>query len=283
MLLDILLSMVHNLIQKTAWPMEPPAPWSSFHIIFSLCGFFVAGIVAFFLSNYYAAKTELSLDSSDSNASKNTPKKLFCLPGIQILWICGLILAVSEIYKQLFLYEVINQKHYDWWYFPFQLCSTPMYLCLLLPVFSVRLQKAAAVYLESFGFLGGIMALAEPSGLMHPYWILTLHGFLWHILLIFLGFFCAGLNFSKKEEGVFSDSLALFFIFCFIATLINIFTRGKSDMFYISPYYPITQIVFHQISLTCGILPGIVIYLLSICVGAFFCYKLLTVIFQKQS
>lgn len=148
--------------------MEPPAPWSSFHIIFSLCGFFVAGIVAFFLSNYYAAKTELSLDSSDSNASKNTPKKLFCLPGIQILWICGLILAVSEIYKQLFLYEVINQKHYDWWYFPFQLCSTPMYLCLLLPVFSVRLQKAAAVYLESFGFLGGIMALAEPSGLCIP-------------------------------------------------------------------------------------------------------------------
>lgn len=265
MLLDILLSIAHNLIQKTAWPMEPPTPWSSFHIIFSLCGLFVAGILAIFLSNYYASKTEISL------------------PVTQILWICGLILAVSEIYKQLFLYEIVNQNHYNWWYFPFQLCSTPMYLCLLFPVFSVRLQKAAAVYLESFGFLGGIMALAEPSGLMHPYWILTLHGFLWHILLIFLGFFCTGLNLSKKEEGLFSDSLALFFIFCFIATLINIFTRGKSDMFYISPYYPITQIVFRQISLTCGILPGIISYLLSICVGAFFCYKLLTAIFQKQS
>ena len=27
------------------------------------------------------------------------------------------------------------------------------------------------------------MALAEPSGLMHPYITLTVHGFLWHFIL----------------------------------------------------------------------------------------------------
>lgn len=44
-------------------------------------------------------------------------------------------------------------------------------------------------------------------------------------------------------------------------------------MFYISPYYPITQVVFHQISLALGVIPGIGIYLISICVGAFLCFK----------
>ena len=122
MLLDILLSIAHNLIQKTAWPMEPPTPWSSFHIIFSLCGLFVAGILAIFLSNYYASKTEISL------------------PGTQILWICGLILAVSEIYKQLFLYEIVNQNHYNWWYFPMStvsciFCQTSKSCCCLLRIF----------------------------------------------------------------------------------------------------------------------------------------------------
>lgn len=47
------------------------------------------------------------------------------------LWImnlCGIILAFGELYKQLFLYVIVNHGKYDWWYFPFQLCSTPMYL-----------------------------------------------------------------------------------------------------------------------------------------------------------
>lgn len=46
-------------------------------------------------------------------------------------------------------------------------------------------------------------------------------------------------------------------------------------MFYISPYYPITQVVFHQISLALGVIPGIGIYLISICAGAFLCFKVL--------
>lgn len=45
-------------------------------------------------------------------------------------------------------------------------------------------------------------------------------------------------------------------------------------MFYIAPYYPVTQVVFYQISLILGVMPGIGIYLVSICVGAFLCSKL---------
>ena len=42
----------------------------------------------------------------------------------------GIFLAVTEIFKQICLFRAAG-GHYDWWYFPFQLCSMPMYMCLL--------------------------------------------------------------------------------------------------------------------------------------------------------
>lgn len=239
-------------LQKTAWPMTPPAPWSAFHVMVSLSGLLIAGFLARFLARHY--------------------KSHACL----ILWICGVLLGTGELYKQLFLYEIVNHGRYDWWYFPFQLCSTPMYLCLVFPLLPGGIpRRTAAAYLESFGLLGGIMALTEPSGLMHPYWTLTLHGFGWHIFLVFIAFFCAGAGLTRKTTRDFLYTIPLFFVFCLIATAINVLTDGKADMFYISPYYPITQVVFRQISLVMGVMPGICIYLMSVCAGAFLCYTVL--------
>ena len=47
------------------------------------------------------------------------------------LW--GIIMLVSEIWKQYTLTFVLGQGHYNLWYLPFQLCSIPMYVCLLIP------------------------------------------------------------------------------------------------------------------------------------------------------
>lgn len=241
--------MIWTFIERTAWPMTPPEPWSAFHIMISLTGL----AAAVFLAGHLSRKSPAA-----------------------VLWTCGAALAVSELYKQLFLYSVVNQGRYDWWYFPFQLCSTPMYLCLLFPLFPQgRLRTAAAVYLQSFGFLGGIMALVEPSGLMHPYWTLTLHGLGWHILLIFIACYCTASGLACRTDRCFLSALPLFFAFCLVATAINLFTEGQADMFYISPYYPVTQVLFHEISLALGTGSGIAVYLSSVCMGAFLSRRLL--------
>ena len=46
--------------------------------------------------------------------------------------ILGIILLLSEIWKQYTLTFVLNNGEYQWSYIPFQLCSMPMYLCLFL-------------------------------------------------------------------------------------------------------------------------------------------------------
>lgn len=188
-----------------------------------------------------------------------------------IYLICGLAMAASEIWKQLCLTFIVNQGHYYWWYFPFQLCSIPMYICLLLPwAKSVRLRKILLTFLMDFGMLGGIFTFFDTSGLHYSYTPLTVHSFAWHILLVLLGL-TAGLSlesdYSWKGYG---RCTALYGGACIIATVFNmVFYRfGAINMFYISPHYYITQVIFKDIAQFFGNTAGIFIYIGSIVAGA---------------
>ncbi len=201
-----------------------------------------------------------------------------------ILFCCGLMLAAGEIYKQLFLYYHINNRIYDWWFFPFQLCSIPMYLCLLLP-FLTKLQTDATpsqagsslvrttvrTFLQDYTLLGGIAALAVPEGFSHIHWSLTVHGYAWHILLIIIGLFVWICGKSDLSHRGFFRTIPVFIICCAIATAINVLSPGRdrADMFYISPYHPNVQPVFHLLALHLGIHIANLIYLLCICLGGY--------------
>ena len=89
--------------------------------------------------------------------------------------------------------------------------------------------------------LGAVMVFVDPSGLMHPYWTLTLHGFIWHILLIFIGLLIAFSRMVLPTAKGFWQSTAVFAVGCVIATIINVTSHpyGNADMFYITPYYAI--------------------------------------------
>ena len=247
-------TIIKALFQMSSWPMRTPVPYSGSHLVFGGAGILAAIFLAWKLP-------------------RGTHP--------QVLPACGLILAVSEIYKQGFLYYIVNGGQYDWWYFPFQLCSIPMYLCLLLPFIKPRMScrcvKAVHTFLQDFALLGGVMALAEPSGLMHPYLVLTLHGFIWHFILIFIGLYCAFAGLGGQSLSEFADTLPFFCGCAAAATFINVASHpyGNADMFYISPYYPNGQVVFHQIALTIGTVPGNILYLLSVVLGGFLFHVML--------
>lgn len=232
--------------QAAAYTMNTPAPYSAFHLLLGGTGILGAICLAWYLSGK---------------------------PARHVLLVCGLVLCASELYKQGFLYYVVNGEQYDWWYFPFQLCSMPMYLCLLVPILSRTapkgFSKAIYTFIQDFALLGGFMALADPSGLMYPYVVLTLHGFLWHFILIFLGLYCALSGKGSTNKKDFMGTIPLFLGFAGIATFINVASHpwGNADMFYISPYYPNGQIVFHQISLTLGTAAGNLLYLAAAILG----------------
>lgn len=204
-----------------------------------------------------------------------------------IIFSTGILLSAMECLKQLFLYFVVFSGHYDVWYFPFQLCSVPMYLCLIYGIISItsknlHQKRLIALFIQDFGALGGIMALLVPDGFIWPdYPVLTVHGYLWHIILILLSIFIFKnrLSYTKKKD--FIKTVPLFLTLSAGAELINIILSSDTadcDMFYISPFHPSSQPVFHQIDLIIGRVPGIFVYLLCVMIGAFiihliFCYR----------
>ena len=156
--------------------MPIPRPYSCFHLLFCGVGIILVGFLVYILC-----------------------KKCYKIPYVPFYG-CGLVLALGELYKQLFLYQIVNQGRYDWWYFPMQLCSTPMYLCIILIFMhkSSPITRTICTYLQDFSLLGGIMALAEPSGLMQPYVTLTVHGLTWHLILIRSVFTATGAVLPEK-------------------------------------------------------------------------------------
>ncbi|MDO5405954.1 MAG: YwaF family protein [Eubacteriales bacterium] len=204
----------------------------------------------------------------------------------KLLFCCGLLLAASELYKQIFLYVVINGGHYDWWFFPFQLCSLPMYLCLLIPFLKDRkVRVSLCTFMQDYGLLGGIAALMVPDGFSNIHWTLTLHGYLWHLLLIVIGCFLGLSGRTDTSRMGFVRTIPVFLSSCFVATLINLLApgHGRADMFYISPYYPNTQLLFHSLSLRLGILPGNLLYIGAVCLGGYLVHQLFRWLLHKLS
>ena len=149
--------------------------------------------------------------------------------------------------------------------------------CCTAPSLRKKSLRRAATFLQDFGLLGGIMALAVPPGLMHPYWTMTLHGFLWHFILLFLGLLSCMSGIAGRERRDYMDILPFFFLCCLIACVINIAAgpTADADMFYISPFHPSSQPVFaNEIACTAGIFWGNLLYVVSMIAGGLLMHKI---------
>lgn len=203
-----------RLVEISDWKMFPLKPYDAFHI-----GFFILGL---FLIHRISDKLK--------HCSVRTSNR--------ILFGLGMFLFVIEIYKQLFYYVVVTPGEYSWWILPFQICSTPMYLLLALPfVKKPAYQETILHYCFAIGIFGGLASYLEPSGMMHEYWTLTLHSFVWHMILIF-----AGVHILKNRShgfGSFAPVRKLFLSFSALALIINItvkFSTGAYiNMFFMGP------------------------------------------------
>lgn len=240
-----------TLLSYTAWTMNEPEPWGMFHMLMLLIGVP--------LTIFLGWKTR-----------HITPQQ-----HRRLLFILGIVLILLELYKQFFSYAIVNHHTYDWWIFPFQLCSLPMYLCILLPFLKERFASIIETFLMDFTILGASLALLFPEDMMHVFITLTAHAFIWHFILLLIGFHIA---FYRKTFPRYRDVAYLFLLFSIVATCFNIIfhSYGDIDMFYISPYMPFSQPIFDLMEPVIGRIPTILIYLISACSGGLFIQYIVT-------
>jgi len=233
----------------TAWRMTPPRPYGLFHLSFTFIGFALCAFLAWKLRK----------------ANERTNRA--------ILLGCGIFLLICEVYKQLFYYYHIGDRNYQWWIFPFQMCSVPMYLCIIAPLLKPgKVQKGMYNFMMIYNLLGGFMGFVEPSGIIHEYWTLTLHAFIWHMMLVFIGLYLAATNRGGKEIKDYKSATITFVALCCVAFCINVALRevsgGSVNMFFVGPSNS-SLVVFKQISEAAGWYVSTLLYIPTVSLGAF--------------
>lgn len=263
------------------------------HIIASLTAAASASAAAAFVTGRLktaekSCRTGTSGDSGQSVTAKDNKRKT-----VRVLAVCGWLLAALEICKQFCLLQSGEGGAYDWWYFPFQLCSVPMYLCILLPLVRARVRRAFLSFMSGYTFISAVAALLYPEDFMNAGGMLAVHGFLWHGMLLFISLLIMMDRAMDTEAGSAEksaavqrnrlfpdiiDAAALFAVLSMVAVLINmaaepamqaayakhLIPHSYAAMFYMNPYHISPQPLVSDVQNALGIPAGLLLYALAI-------------------
>lgn len=205
---------------------------------------------------------------------------------IHFFFACKTFMLIGELWKQWYLTFVQNNGTYDWWFFPFQLCNVPLYLLIALPFLKhTHMERIVYTFLMDFSLLGGIAVFFDPSGLTYDRFPLTIFSYTWHVLLIILGLRIGCMQKGNYSLKGFLLTLPLYALGCIIATILN-FTcirYGNLNLFYISPFFPMKQIVFSDISRILGHGASIFLYICATITGAFLIHILWRAFYTRHT
>ncbi len=235
---------------------EPIAPGSAAQISITVC-LIAAGI---FLGVLFAR-------------SKTETRK--------ILLVCGAVLMITEVFKQIFLYRLLGS--YPWSDFPFQLCSIPMYFCVLDCFMSRRWIEQ---FIMIFGLIGAVASFCVPQASFSGYILLTIHSLFWHTMLLILGVFLMlrQTKESMKLQNFIPVGLA-YLVLAVAAVAFNAAFYSASDatmnMFFLGPGWP-DMFILNDIYLNSGWIAA-TLGMIGVSEAAGFCvYLLIFIVYWKK-
>lgn len=191
----------------------------------------------------------------------------------RILLIAWVAMVVSEIYKQVvFSMEsdgVTATWSYQWYAFPFQFCSTPLYLLPIL-IFAKdgKVRNAVMAYMATFSLFAGLAVMIYPNDVFIGIIGINVQTMLHHGLQVVMGVLLVAYNRHHLNKRFFAWCMIVFSILATVAMLMNIVVHNllptqDFNMFYISPYFDCTLPVLSSIYPAVPYPAFLVIYILG--------------------
>lgn len=249
-----------KLIEILTLKMDEPGNYGWFHLLF-IGLLVIACLGVIFLANHHHQEKTLKL----------------------VLLICGSVMIIFEIYKQLVFTFRLNGNQlvidYQWYAFPFQLCSTPMYIMIIAALFKPgKARDALLGYLALFGLFGGLCVYIFPNDVFVSEIGIDIQTMIHHGLQIVVGVFLLAYYRRSYRRSFWLGSFAVFAITFSIALTLDFviphFINETFNMFYISQQYGCTLPVLSAIYPKVPYIVFLLIYGLGFCLAASVIYWL---------
>ena len=179
-----------------------------------------------------------------------------------IVWI---VIVTLEVYKQIVFSLYLTDGRFSWdysWYaFPFQFCSSPLYILPFIAFCkNARLREFCIAYMMTFSLFAGIAVFCYPNDVFTDMAGINLQTMVHHGSQILMGVFLGVRYRDKLNLKFFRGGAIVFVAMVFVAMLLNIVAYHAFgafgidetfNMFFISPYFdctlPLLSIVWAKV------------------------------------
>lgn len=165
----------------------------------------------------------------------------------RIVLITAVTVAALEIYKQInysFSYAEGIAFSYQWYAFPFQFCSTPMYVGLLAGLLPKgKLRDALMSYLATFAVFAGLCVMLYPGDVYVDTIGINIQTMICHGSMVAVGVYLLYCGEVKLEHKTVLKGAAVFTVCVTMAVVMNeiahqtgLLESHTFNMFFISPH-----------------------------------------------
>lgn len=166
----------------------------------------------------------------------------------KLLLVVSLVVIALEVYKQInFSFRYDGESitfDYQWYAFPFQFCSTPMYIGLLSALTrSKHLHEWLCAYLSTYGLFAGLCVMFYPSTVFVDTIGINIQTMVCHGSMVTIGIYLLFAGYIKTERKTIIKALLVFVALVGIAMVMNevayqtgLLETETFNMFFISPY-----------------------------------------------
>ena len=242
---------IFNLLE---YEITTPTMYGWFHILFLAL---TIGVTVFFSLKY-------------PNPSDKVLNRLFLTAGI--------LMFVLECYKQFvytFSYEAFEViSDYQWYSFPFQFCSVPMYVYLIIPFTKGKVREALLAFAASYALFAGTAVMLYPGDVFISTLGVSIQTMIHHGLMVVFGIYLlvskkVKVSFKTLLSGTIVFSIVLIIALTMNLTVVKIIPSDETfNMFYISPYFECTLPVLSAIYPKVPYIAFLLIYIFGFAVVA---------------
>ena len=218
------MSLINRIIEILDSTMKRPEAYGGFHLFFIVLSLFAAVLLCKLRPN---------------------PTEKFVR---KFLLFVSLLVLVLEFYKQTaFTHSVVDGAlvtEYQWYAFPFQFCSTPMYVGFLAAIIkNEKIHRALTAYLSTFSLFAGLCVMVYPNDVFVETIGVNVQTMICHGSMITIALYLIFSGYVKAEHKtilhaipVFACCVAVAMGLNEIAHLSGLLDRAVFNMFFISPY-----------------------------------------------